>query len=233
MITTLTDPTFSALAARLHAEADASKQDFMRRISQQSPEEIAAWRARASDYRTLYLNAKDVYLAVSPEVGRLLYILGRSRQAHSIVEFGTSFGVATLYLAAAVRDNGGGLVIGSEFEPGKAEQARRNLDSGGLGNFVEIRDGDALDSLADNLPDAVDLLFLDGAKQLYLPILRLVETHLAAGALLIADDVDEAPDYLEHVRDHGDYISTDLGGDLELSVRTVGPILRSSENEET
>jgi predicted O-methyltransferase YrrM len=219
--TTLTQPRFSKLVDRLYAEADASQQQLQRWIAEQSPEELAAWRASAEDYRALYHHAKDVYLAVPRPTARLLYVLARNRRARNVVEFGTSFGISTLHLAAAVRDNGGGIVIGSELEPGKTAQARRNLADSGLADLTDIRDGDALDSLAHDLPTTVDLVFLDGAKQLYLPVLTLLADHLPAGALLIADNVDNAPEYTEHVRRSGDYVSIGLNDDLEISLRTA------------
>ncbi|MFX9969622.1 hypothetical protein ABTP69_19380, partial [Acinetobacter baumannii] len=77
-----------------------------------------------ADYQTFYTQMKDAPLAVSRETATLLYMLARSTNARSIVEFGTSFGLSTIHLAAALRDNGGGKLIGSEFEPGKVEKAR-------------------------------------------------------------------------------------------------------------
>ena len=91
-------------------------------------------------------------MAVSPETGRLLYMLVRATNAHSIVEFGTSFGLSTLHLAAGLKDNGGGRVIGSEFEPAKVSRAKENLALAGLTEFVEIREGDAIETLARDLP---------------------------------------------------------------------------------
>ncbi|QMU69643.1 O-methyltransferase [Streptacidiphilus sp. P02-A3a] len=217
---TLAEPKFAALLDRLYAEADASQQRLRDWIAGLSPDELAAWKAGADDYRSLYLNAKDAHLAVSRPIARLLYILARTRHARTVVEFGTSFGLSTLHLAAAVHDNGGGLLIGSEFEPGKVAQARQNLAEAGLADGTDIRDGDALDTLAHDLPGAIDLVFLDGAKQLYLPVLALLEGHLPVGALLIADDTGHAPDYLEHVRNSGMYESTVLESGIELSVRT-------------
>ncbi|HUI60495.1 MAG TPA: hypothetical protein VLX90_09735, partial [Steroidobacteraceae bacterium] len=61
---------------------------------------------------------KDVYIPLSREQGQFLYLVARSIGAKRIVEFGTSFGVSTIYAAAAARDNQG-RVIGSELEPGK------------------------------------------------------------------------------------------------------------------
>jgi predicted O-methyltransferase YrrM len=222
MTTSLTEPSLSTLLDRLYAEADASHQQFKRRMAEQSAEELAAWRANAADYRTLYESAKDVYLAVPRSTARLLYILARNQNARTIVEFGTSFGISTLHLAAAVRDNGGGIVIGSEFEPGKVVQARRNAAEAGLDDLVEIREGDALDTFAHDVPAAVDLVFLDGAKTLYLPVLRLLEAHLPTGALIVADNADNASDYVEYIRHSDYYLSTGLDGGIEVSIRTGG-----------
>jgi predicted O-methyltransferase YrrM len=219
MTNSLTDPRISTLLDRLYAEADASSEKFKRSMAQMSPEELAAWRSNAADYRTLYLAAKDVYLAAHRSTARLLYILARSQHARTIVELGTSFGNSTVHLAAAVRDNGGGIVIGSEFEPGKVAHARRNITEAGLADVVDIREGDALDTLAHEIPPGVDLVFLDGAKTLYLPVLRLLEARLSGGALIVADNADNAEDYLEYVRRSGDYFSTGLDGDIEVSIR--------------
>jgi predicted O-methyltransferase YrrM len=136
------------------------------------------------------------------------------------VEFGTSFGISTLHLAAALRDNGGGRLITSEFELSKVERARKNLTDGGVMDLVEIRVGDALKTLASDLPDAVDLLLLDGAKSLYPDILALVESRLSPGAFIVADNADYSPEYLARVRSPANgYLSTPFGGDVEVSQR--------------
>ena len=171
-------------------------------------------------YRDLYGRLKDAPLAVSRETGHLLYMLARSSRAKVIVEFGTSFGISTLHLAAGLRDNGGGRLITSEFEPSKAARARDNLSAGGLIDLVEIREGDALKTLSADLPDTIDLVLLDGAKALYPDILDLVEGHLKPGAIIVADNADDSPDYLARVRKLASgYMSTPFAEDVELSVR--------------
>jgi predicted O-methyltransferase YrrM len=173
-----------------------------------------------TDYRAFYGRLKDLPLAVSRETGRLLYLLARGTRAESIVEFGTSFGISTLHLAAALRDNGGGRLITSEFEPSKVARARDHLTAGGLIDLVEIREGDALQTLSVDLPETVDLLLLDGAKALYPEILSLVESRLRPGAFVVADNADFSPDYLAHVRSPAQgYMSTPFGEDVELSLR--------------
>ncbi len=160
-MTTLTEPPVSGLIDRLFAEADALENLRRRERTTLTSEQRTADR---SDYRQFYMRMKDQPLPVSPETGKLLYLLARSIQARTIIEFGTSFGISTLHLAAALRDNGGGCLIGSEFEPSKIVRARQNLVAGGLSDLVEIREGDALETLASDLPDSIDFVLLDGAK---------------------------------------------------------------------
>jgi len=85
---------------------------------------------------------------------------------------------------------------------------------------VEIREGDALQTLSADLPDVIDLLLLDGHKSLYPEILGLVESRLRPGALIGADNADHSPDYLARVRSPANgYMSTPFAEDVELSMR--------------
>jgi predicted O-methyltransferase YrrM len=129
---------------------------------------------------------------------------------------------STLHLAAALRDNGGGRLIGSEFESSKIMRARENLAAGGLSDLVEIREGDALETLARDLPDTIDFVLLDGAKMLYLQIFTLIEDRLHAGALVVADNADASPEYVARVRSAASgYLSVPFANDVELSMRLV------------
>ena len=99
-------------------------------------------------------------------------------------------------------------------------RARDNLMAGGLADLVEIREGDALQTLRVDLPDTLDLLLLDGAKALYPDILGLLESRLGPGAFIVADNADYSPDYLAHVRSPANgYLSIPFGEDVELSMR--------------
>jgi len=223
-MTTLTSPPLSTLLERLFADAEASEADLRLQIGNLSPEERAARMRSMTDYRSYYARAKDIYLAVSRETAVLLYMLARNARARSIVEFGTSFGISTLHLAAALKDNGGGRLIGSEFEPSKVVRARENIAAAGLSDLVEIREGDALETLARDLPESIDLVLLDGAKPLYPRVLALLEPRLRAGALILADNADMCPEYLAEVRAPGrGYLSIPLAEDVELSMRLTGP----------
>jgi predicted O-methyltransferase YrrM len=219
-MTTLAEAPLAPLLSRLFEQADAAESETDAAVADLSDEERARLMRSKTGYRELYGRLKTVPLPVSRETGALLYMLARSTKTRTIVEFGTSFGIATLHLAAALRDNGGGRLITSEFEPSKAARARDNLAAGGVIDLVEIREGDALDTLAHDLPGAIDLVLLDGAKALYPEILSLVESRLKAGALIVADNADMSPDYLARVRSPASgYMSVPFGEDVELTMR--------------
>ncbi|WP_017478778.1 O-methyltransferase [Pseudomonas sp. PAMC 26793] len=214
---TLTSAPMAALIERLYTQANAATSPVLGTVT---PEERDRLMRSKTDYLELYGMLKDLWLPVSRDTGTLLYMLARSAKARAIVEFGTSFGLSTLHLAAALRDNGGGALISSEFEPSKIALARQHLEQGGVSDLVEIRQGDALVTLATDLPDSVDLLLLDGAKALYGDVLNLVESRLKPGALIVADNTDYCPDYLARVRSPANgYLSVPIGDDVELSVR--------------
>jgi len=219
-MTTLTTAPLAPLLDRLFEQADAASAATASAVSDLSDEEQGRLMRSKTDYRDFYGRMKDIPLAVSRETGALLYMLARSCGARTIVEFGTSLGISTLHLAAALRDNGGGHLITSEFEPSKVARARDNLAAGGLIDLVEIREGDALQTLSVDLPETVDLLLLDGAKALYPEILSLLESRLRPGAFIVADNADYSPDYLARVRSPGKgYMSTPFAEDVELSMR--------------
>ena len=219
-MTTLTTDPVGPLLKRLFEEADAARSRTSQAVADLSEDDRQRMMQSKTDYVDLYSRFRDVPLAVSRATGALLYMLARSTGARSIVEFGTSFGISTLHMAAALNDNGGGKLITSEFEPSKIVIARQNLAEGGLIDLVEFREGDALQTLRADLPDTIDLLLLDGAKALYPEVLSIVESRLKPGAFVIADNADYSPDYLAYVRNPANgYLSVPFGDDVELSMR--------------
>ncbi len=219
-MTTLTTAPLAPLLERLFAEADEASAETDAAVADLSDDEQARLLRSKTDYLDLYQRLKNAPLAVSGETGALLYMLARSSRARTIVEFGTSFGVSTLHLAAALRDNGGGRLITTEFEASKVARARENLRAGGLIDLVELRQGDALETLKADLPETIDLLLLDGAKALYPNVLALLEDRLRPGALIVADDADMSPEYPARVRSPAKgYMSTPFVEDVELSMR--------------
>lgn len=217
MITLTTQP-FAPLLDRLLAEAALARPETSPIFAGMAERGEALMRSK-SGHVELYTQLKDFPLPVSRETGVLLYMLARSFEARRIVEFGTSFGISTLFLAAALRDNGGGRLITTEFEPSKIARAKHHLAEGGLLDLVEIREGDALQTLGADLPEAIDLVLLDGAKPLYRDVLDLLESKLSPGAFIVADNADHCPDYLGYVRAPGNgYLSVPFGDEVELSM---------------
>ena len=212
MTSTLDDARVRGVLENMHTTADRNDPPILAKAKGKSDTERAALLGEA-------------FIPVDRHAGRLLYTLARSSAPGTIVEFGTSFGISTIYLAAAVRDRGEGIVITTELHAGKAERAREYLREAGLFDLVDLREGDALETLK-NVEADVSVVFLDGWKPLYLPVLRMLEPALQPGALVVADDLDLFPDalkpYLDYVRDpaHG-YVSATVpvGDALELSTR--------------
>lgn len=213
MSSSLNDPRVRRVLDDMHAAADRD-----------DPPLLAKARGKSGAERAALLD--DAFIPVAPDAGRWLYVLARGAAPGTILEFGTSFGISTIYLAAAVRDRGTGRVVTTELNENKAKRARGYIEAAGLADLVDLRVGDALETVAD-VRDGVTLAFLDGWKELYLPFLQRIEPALAEGAVVIADDLDLFPDalrsYLAYVRDPDQgYVSVTLpvGDAMELSVRT-------------
>jgi predicted O-methyltransferase YrrM len=184
-MSTLADPRVRSVLDRLHRAARGDWRFFARHPGLVG--RIVLGRDAAQSSAALAHELKDVFIPISAAQGRFLYLVARSIAARRIVEFGTSFGVSTIYAAAAARETAG-TVIGSELEPSKRERALANLREAGLVDLVEVRLGDAMQTLAD-VPAPIDLLLLDGWKDLYLPLLRLLEPKLRPGAVVLADNI--------------------------------------------
>jgi predicted O-methyltransferase YrrM len=181
---------------------------------------------RKSEDAVLSRRMQKTYLPVSRSQGRMLYLIARSIDARRIVEFGTSFGISTLYLSAAIKDNGGGIVIGTEIEPSKHAKANAHLREAGLAQFADVRLGDAMQTLAD-VDAPIDMVLLDGWKDGYLPVLKLLEPKLRPRAVVLADNIytfkKALRPYVEYVQSEGSgYVSTtlDISDGFELSVFT-------------
>jgi predicted O-methyltransferase YrrM len=229
---TLNSGRVAQLLTQLHRDAEVADGPFIQKmmasleasgstIEQAAAQLIADERA---DYPKVYSEHAEHYLSVTPNYGRFLYAVARACKATRIVEFGTSMGISTIYLAAALRDNGGGQLIGSELEPTKAARACAHLEAAGLADLVDIRVGDALETLKD-VSGEIDLSLIDGAWSLYLPVLKLIEPRLRSGAVILAENAF-AEEYLEYIRDpaNGYFAQTlaiDEGRGNEFAVRTL------------
>jgi predicted O-methyltransferase YrrM len=210
MTTTLQNPPVRTVLDRLFTAAD--RDDDLQ----------LEWPAGATAQEAADALA-SVYMPVSASGGALLYALVRAIRPGTVVEFGTSYGISTLHLAAAVADNGTGHVFSTELSAAKIVAARSNVDEAGLGDHVTILAGDARETLS-GVSGPIGLVLLDGWKDLYLPVLQLLEPRLAPGALVVADDITmpSVRGYLDYVRDPANgYVSVDFPVEdgMELSCR--------------
>jgi predicted O-methyltransferase YrrM len=186
---TIRDPRVVAVIERMQAER--------RRPPTGGPRENPADSHNPFDY-------SDIGFSIHPEQGDLIYMLCRGMRATRVVEFATSVGMSTLYFAAAMRDNGGGKVIGSELVPAKVATAKRNLVEAGLADYAEIREGDARQTLRD-LGGPVDFALIDGwplddeGPSLALQVIKMVAPQLRLGGYVMNDNAE--PDFLDFIRD--------------------------------
>lgn len=149
------------------------------------------------------LDYAEYGFSIVPEQGDLIWLLCRGLRTNRVVEFATSVGMSTLYFAAAVRDNGGGMVIGSELVAAKVEAARHNLAEAGLADYAEIRQGDARQTLRD-LGGPVDFVLIDGwplddGPSLARQVIEIVAPQLRVGGYVMNDNAE--PDFLNFIRD--------------------------------
>lgn len=176
----------SQIAETLEGLHRAAKGDW-RKVAAKLPA-VAFDLLRGRDLAAaLQPHLKEAFIPVSPESGQFLYLTALAAGSRHMVEFGTSYGISTLYLAAAAAETRG-QVIGTEIEPEKIRTARENMVRAGVDGIVTVRAGDALETLKD-VAQGVDFLLLDGWKDLYQPVLDLMLPKLAPGAIVIADNI--------------------------------------------
>jgi predicted O-methyltransferase YrrM len=181
---------------------------------------------------------KDKLIALDRSKAEFCYHLCRALRARRVVEAGTSLGVSTLFLAAAVRDNlpngaqshfdgsGRPVVIATECEPEKARKALAHFAEAGLANLIELREGDLRQTLAD-VQGPIDFVLIDIWTPLARPALALVAPHLREGAVVICDNTlqfrDAYREYFEFVHDPRNGLRTmtlPFEGGLEFTVRS-------------
>lgn len=142
---------------------------------------------------------EHAYLPISKKQGETIRQLIVKNNCKNVVEFGTSFGISTIYLTDAVRQTGG-KVITTELLESKAKRASENISKAGLADHVEVRIGDAMETLK-GFSEPIDFLFLDGWKDLYLPLFQMLESQFHAGTLIYADNMD-----MGGTQYYGDYV---------------------------
>jgi predicted O-methyltransferase YrrM len=149
----------------------------------------------------------------------------RALRARRVVEVGASFGVSTLYLGDAVRANGGGTVIATEYEPPKASAARANFAEAGLDGVIDLREGDLRDTLKV-IEGPVDFVLMDIWTEMARPAIELIAPHLRPGAVIVADNTAQFRHAYRHVFDFVDdprnglrTMTLPFAGGLEFTVK--------------
>jgi predicted O-methyltransferase YrrM len=183
-------------------------------------EELSNFGAENDDAQT---DRAKKMLNITPDTGRLLWILVVSTGAKRVLEIGTSNALSTIWLADAVRRTGGSIVT-LERSPSKIEMARKNLAKAGIAEHVEIKEGEALATIR-TLPGPFDLVFLDADRPQYLAYLEEVVPKIRKGGLLVTDNVishaEELKAFLGRVKSHPELFSVTLpvGKGEELSYK--------------
>ncbi|MEO8115324.1 MAG: class I SAM-dependent methyltransferase [Phenylobacterium sp.] len=129
----------------------------------------------------------DKLVALDPPKAEFCHLICRALRAKRVVEVGTSFGVSTLYLADALRANGGGVVIGTEYEPAKAAKARAHFAEAGLSDLIDLREGDLRETLKV-IEGPVDFVLMDIWTEMVAPAMQLITPHLRPGAVVVCDN---------------------------------------------
>ncbi|CAM4401231.1 O-methyltransferase [Zobellia roscoffensis] len=148
---------------------------------------------------------KDVYLSITKRQGEELIEIIKENRIKNVIEFGTSFGISTLFLAHGVIENEG-KIITTELIESKAQRAIENFKNAGVDNLIEVRVGNALETL-ENHNQKIDLLFLDGWKNLYLPLFQMLEPNFHSKTLIYVDNADmaESQDFLKEISKDSHY----------------------------
>jgi predicted O-methyltransferase YrrM len=216
------DPELERLLTGLHARSDEQVAAI------RSYEAARARQAHPPTEDEIKAFLSDKLVALDRDKAEFCYQLCRANNARRIVEAGTSYGISTLYLAAAIRDSvhaagGNGVVIATEYEPNKAEAARAHFEQAGLSRFIDLREGDLRETLK-TIDGPVDFMLVDIWIAMARPALELVTPHLKPGAIVVCDNTErhrsEYSDYFAFLEANGFRTMTlPFDGGLELSVR--------------
>ena len=224
MTSILNDPKLESLLDCLHAQSDTEVEEIDNYFAQRR--RVGTLDIEKPYDNELHLFLSDKMVALDRDKGEFCYQLCRSIGASRIIEAGTSFGVSTMYLAAAVRDNQfkKGVVIGTEHEPEKVKVALQNFEEAGLSEIIDLREGDLRETLKE-VGGLVDFMLVD-IWNVALPALELVSSNLRPGAIVVCDNTTVSAEayrgYFKFINDPKNQFRTmtiPFRGGLELTVR--------------
>ena len=180
----LSDPELQALIDRLQAQSQGQEAETGAFFAERARKAELDWDG-FDEKSHRYL--ADKLVALEPDKADFCHLVCRSIGATRVVEVGTSFGVSTVYLAAAVRANGGGVVIGTEHEPAKAAAARAHFAEAGLAGLIDLREGDLRETLKV-IEGPVDFVLMDIWVEMARPAIELIHPHIRRGGVIVADN---------------------------------------------
>jgi len=217
----LTDPQLQVQIDRLQAASRDQEADIHSYFGRRAKAGDLSWDGLDDDAHSFFANK---LVALDADKAEFCHLLCRAMVARRVVEVGTSYGVSTLYLADAVRANGGGVVIGTEHEPAKAAAARANFAEAGLTGLIDLREGDLKETLR-TVAGPIDFVLMDIWTEMVRPAMELLAPHLRPGAAIVCDNTTQFADayrpYFDFVRARGFATRTlPFAGGLELTVAT-------------
>jgi len=224
------DSKIEVLLERLYGLNESQDPSLAEYFSAKAQDPSFDWRS-FDEQTNLFL--RDKLVALDREKSEFCYQVCRALRARRVVEAGTSFGVSTIFLASALRDNnrdnargdGAPVVIATEFERDKVRAARANFEEAGLSALIDLREGDLRETLR-NVEPPIDFMLIDIWTTLARPALELIAPKLRKGAVVIADNTTQFRDayreYFEFVDEKSNGLQTmtlPFSGGLEFTVK--------------
>ena len=155
---------------------------------------LARLEAEDADERERGVPREERARQVARTTGQFLFAFVAPQTDCEVLEIGGSRGYSSIWLGAGVRYLGG-RVLSLENDPSKAQAWRRNVAEAGLEDWVELIEGDALETVS-GIADVFDLVFLDAEKEQYEELFQHARKKLEPGAVVIADNVLSHEDVL-------------------------------------
>jgi predicted O-methyltransferase YrrM len=223
MTAVISDAALQRHIDALQTRSQAQEAQMSRYFKERSEKGELSWDGLDDDANRFMA---DKLVALEPIKSEFCHMLCLALRARRVVEIGTSYGVSTLYLADAVRQNGGGVVIGTEYEPAKAAAARVSFREAGLADVIDLREGDLRETLK-TLEGPVDFVLMDIWTEMARPAIELVGPQLRPGAVVVADNTGDFfrhayRHFFEYVNDPANRLRTmtlPFNGGLELVVK--------------
>jgi predicted O-methyltransferase YrrM len=139
----------------------------------------------------------ETYLSVPREDGEALWVLTEAAGAKNVAEIGTSTGYSGLWFCMALSATGGHLTT-FEINHERFTEARQHFEEAGVADLVTQIEGDAHKNV-EKLKGPIDVVFIDADKEGYVDYLHKVLPLVRPGGLILAHNIDMAPDYVHAV----------------------------------